>query len=62
MKSLAIELGPHLIRVNAVCPGNTNTEMFNNDIVFKLFRPDLEDPQESDVLPTMESFNVMGIK
>jgi (+)-trans-carveol dehydrogenase len=49
MRSLAVELGPHSIRVNAVLPTNVNTPMFMNEGTFKMFRPDLENPGPDDV-------------
>jgi (+)-trans-carveol dehydrogenase len=49
MRSLALELGEHNIRVNSVLPTNVNTPMFMNEGTFKLFRPDLENPGPDDV-------------
>jgi (+)-trans-carveol dehydrogenase len=48
MKSLAHELGPYSVRVNAVCPSMVATPMILNKGVYKLFRPDLEDPDVED--------------
>ena len=50
MRSLAIELAPHDIRVNAVHPTNVDTPMIQNDVVSSAFRPDLDRP------PTREEF------
>ncbi len=44
MKSLTMELAPHSIRVNVVSPTNCNTDMIQNDAVWRLFRPDRRDP------------------
>jgi (+)-trans-carveol dehydrogenase len=44
MKSLTMELAPHSIRVNVVSPTNCNTDMIQNDAVWRLFRPDRENP------------------
>ncbi|MER5388911.1 mycofactocin-coupled SDR family oxidoreductase [Saccharopolyspora sp. NPDC002686] len=44
MRTLAMELAPHSVRVNAVSPTNCNTDMIQNDAVWRLFRPDLENP------------------
>jgi (+)-trans-carveol dehydrogenase len=49
MRTFAVELGQHLIRVNAVCPTNVNTPMFMNEGTMKLFRPDLENPGPDDM-------------
>lgn len=48
MKVLAKELGPHGIRVNSVNPSSVATDMVLNDSVFRLFRPDLDNPTRAD--------------
>jgi (+)-trans-carveol dehydrogenase/(-)-trans-carveol dehydrogenase len=48
MKSLAHELGPHWIRVNAVHPGQCDTAMIQNETTYRVFRPDLENPTAED--------------
>jgi SDR family mycofactocin-dependent oxidoreductase len=47
MRSLAIELAPHGIRVNSVHPTNVDTPMIQNDLVRSGFRPDLDRPPTS---------------
>ncbi len=44
MKSLTMELAPHSIRVNVVSPTNCKHDMIQNDAVWRLFRPDRENP------------------
>jgi SDR family mycofactocin-dependent oxidoreductase len=56
MRTLALELGQHRIRVNAVLPTNVNTPMFMNEGAFKLFRPDLEHPGPDDVAAVIAQF------
>jgi SDR family mycofactocin-dependent oxidoreductase len=56
MRSLAVELGQHNIRVNSVHPTNVNTPMFMNEGTYKLFRPDLESPTADDVAPIAAQF------
>ena len=56
MRSLAVELGQHHIRVNSVLPTNVNTPMFMNEGTFKMFRPDLENPGPDDVAPVAAQF------
>jgi SDR family mycofactocin-dependent oxidoreductase len=47
-KTLAIELGPQNVRVNALCPTNAATPMFQNDATWRLFFPDVENPSQAD--------------
>jgi (+)-trans-carveol dehydrogenase len=49
MRTFAVELGQHSIRVNSVHPTNVNTPMFMNEGTMKLFRPDLENPGPDDM-------------
>jgi SDR family mycofactocin-dependent oxidoreductase len=61
VKTAALEAGQYGITVNAVCPTNVNTEMIMNDSVFKIYRPDLKEPTETDVLSVMSSMHPLGI-
>jgi SDR family mycofactocin-dependent oxidoreductase len=47
-KSLAAELGEHRVRVNALCPTNVATPMFQNDGTWRLFFPGVENPTQAD--------------
>ncbi|HEX2283482.1 MAG TPA: mycofactocin-coupled SDR family oxidoreductase [Mycobacterium sp.] len=49
MRTFAVELGQHNIRVNSVHPTNVNTPLFMNEPTMKLFRPDLENPGPEDM-------------
>jgi (+)-trans-carveol dehydrogenase len=48
MKTVALELGPELIRCNAVLPTNVDTPMIQNEFVRRLYLPDLESPTRAD--------------
>jgi len=61
MRSLAVELGEHSIRVNSVLPTNVNTPMFMNEGLFKMFRPDLENPGPDDIKPVAQLMHVLPI-
>jgi NAD(P)-dependent dehydrogenase (short-subunit alcohol dehydrogenase family) len=45
---LAFQLAPLSIRVNAIHPGNVETPMLLHDSMYKIFRPDLENPTRED--------------
>lgn len=47
-KTLALELGPENIRVNALCPTNVDTPMVQNEFIMKLFLPEIESPTRAD--------------
>lgn len=55
MKTMAIELGPHSIRVNTIHPGNVNTNLIHNQPTYDLFAPDLENPTKEDVAPRFQA-------
>jgi len=61
MRSLAVELGEHNIRVNSVLPTNVNTPMFMNEGLFKMYRPDLENPGPDDIEPLAQTMHVLPI-
>jgi SDR family mycofactocin-dependent oxidoreductase len=55
---LALALGPESIRVNVVHPTNCNTEMLHSQLMYDIFRPDLESPtreQAEEVFPKMHA-------
>ncbi|HZE66470.1 MAG TPA: mycofactocin-coupled SDR family oxidoreductase [Sporichthyaceae bacterium] len=58
---LATVLAPQRIRVNCVHPTNVDTPMLQNSGMYKLFRPDLEDPtreQAEAAFPAMQAMPV----
>ncbi|BBX51888.1 mycofactocin-coupled SDR family oxidoreductase [Mycolicibacterium poriferae] len=61
MRTFAVELGQHFIRVNAVCPTNVNTPMFMNEGTIKLFRPDLETPGPDDLAVAAQFMHTLPI-
>jgi (+)-trans-carveol dehydrogenase/(-)-trans-carveol dehydrogenase len=48
MRSLALELGPHSIRVNTVHPCQVDTDLIQNEPTYRVFRPDLAAPSKDD--------------
>jgi SDR family mycofactocin-dependent oxidoreductase len=61
MRVLAQELAPYMIRVNTVNPTSVNTPMIKNDAMYRLFRPDLENPTAADVGDAFTGLNCLPI-
>jgi SDR family mycofactocin-dependent oxidoreductase len=60
-KTLANEVAAERIRVNAICPGAVATPMITtNAQLFKLFRPDLQNPTLQDCEPAFKTLMPMG--
>ena len=61
MRTFAVELGQHSIRVNSVHPTNVNTPMFMNEGTMKLFRPDLANPGPDDLAVAAQFMHVLPV-
>jgi SDR family mycofactocin-dependent oxidoreductase len=61
MRTLALELAPHMIRVNSLHPTQVDTPMIMNETTWKLFLPDLEQPTMDDFRPASQSMNALPI-
>jgi (+)-trans-carveol dehydrogenase len=59
MRTFAVELGQHNIRVNSVHPTNVNTPLFMNEGTMKLFRPDLQNPGPDDMAVVAQMMHVL---
>lgn len=60
-KTLSNELAAQHIRVNVIAPGTVNTALISeNKAMFKLFRPDLEEPTIDDAEPIFTMMMPMG--
>ena len=60
-RTLAVELAPHWIRVNAICPGAVNTDMIANEAMYKMFRPDLEQPTREDTIEVWKTKHLLPV-
>jgi (+)-trans-carveol dehydrogenase len=60
MRTGAQEFAHAGVRVNAIHPGNVNTDMINNQAIRHLFRPDLETPTADDVASGFQAMNLMS--
>jgi (+)-trans-carveol dehydrogenase/(-)-trans-carveol dehydrogenase len=61
MRTLALELAPHSIRVNSIHPTQVDTPMIQNEATYRLFRPDLEHPTRDDFAPASQAVNALPI-
>ena len=61
MRTLALELAPHMIRVNSLHPTQVDTPMIQNQATYSLFRPDLEHPTREDFEPASQEMNALPI-
>jgi SDR family mycofactocin-dependent oxidoreductase len=61
MRTLANEVGSHMIRVNAIMPCNVGTDMILNDMTYRLYRPDLDNPGKQDFEELAKTMFVLPI-
>ena len=59
--ALARQLASQLIRANVVHPTNCNTDMLQNDMMYRVYRPDLENPTRPDAEPAFNSLQKMPV-
>ena len=61
MRTFAVELGQHSIRVNSVHPTHVNSPMLMHEATYHTFRPDLEKPGPDDIAPICQMFHVLPV-
>ena len=61
MRTLALELAEHSIRVNSIHPTTVATPMLLNPVNYRLFRPDLENPALEDAEPVYRTLNLLPV-
>jgi (+)-trans-carveol dehydrogenase len=59
MRTFAVELGQHFIRVNSVHPTQVNTPMALNDATFRLFAPHKDNPGPEDFAPVSQMMHTL---
>jgi (+)-trans-carveol dehydrogenase len=62
MKAIAGEFGAFNIRVNTVHPTSVDTPMIQNQTMWNLFRPDLENPGQDDFGEIFQSLHILPQK
>ena len=61
MRTLANELAPHMIRVNTVHPTAVNTDMIQNENMYRLFMPEAERPTRDEFAQAFTALNALPI-
>jgi SDR family mycofactocin-dependent oxidoreductase len=61
VEQIALHLAPRFIRANAIHPTNCDTHLLHNEGLYKVFRPDLENPTREDAIPAFTMFQAMPI-
>lgn len=61
MRTLALELAPHSIRVNSIHPTNVNTDMIQNETIYRLFVPESEHPTREEFGRVSQSLQALPI-
>jgi (+)-trans-carveol dehydrogenase len=61
MKTLALELAPHSIRVNSLHPTQVDTPMIMNETIYRLFMPDQEHPAPEAFAAASQEMNALPI-
>ncbi len=61
MRTLALELAPHMIRVNSIHPGTVDTEMVHNQSIYSLIMPDVDEPTRELSAPVFQSLNALPV-
>jgi (+)-trans-carveol dehydrogenase len=61
MRTLALELAPHSIRVNSIHPGCVDTLMIQNPSMYSLLMPDVEEPSRDQVAAVYQSLNALPV-
>ncbi len=61
MRSLALELAPHRVRVNSLHPTQVDTPMIQNEGTYRIFSPHLENPTREDFEIASTTTNALPI-
>lgn len=61
MRTLAVELAPHFIRVNSLHPTTVPTPLLLNENNWRIFRPDLDHPTLDDVIDLYRGLNLLPV-
>jgi SDR family mycofactocin-dependent oxidoreductase len=62
MRSLALEVAEHSIRVNLIAPGSVETPLAASDVIFQRMRPDLDSPTIEDVDERLRANHALPVR
>jgi len=60
-RALALQVAPMGIRVNAIHPSSVDTHLIRHEDIWRLFRPDLENPTMEDAMPAFFGMQAMPV-
>ena len=60
-EQMALHVASRFIRVNCIHPTNVNTHLMQNDGIYKMFCPEIENPTLEDAEPRFAYFQGMPI-
>jgi NAD(P)-dependent dehydrogenase (short-subunit alcohol dehydrogenase family) len=61
IKSVALEMAANGVTANVVAPTAVNTPLIQNDEVYRLFCPDVQNPTWEDAAPRFAALNPVGV-
>ena len=61
MRTISIELAPQRIRANAVCPTNVNSDMIQNQALYQLYLPHIENPTQEQFAEATKQTHPMQV-
>jgi SDR family mycofactocin-dependent oxidoreductase len=61
VRELALTFAPRSIRVNAVHPTNVSTDLLFNEPMYRIFRPDIENPTRDDAMLAFPAMQMLPI-
>ncbi|MET0144401.1 MAG: mycofactocin-coupled SDR family oxidoreductase [Ilumatobacteraceae bacterium] len=61
VEQMALALAPRFIRCNTVHPTNCNTHLLHHDFLYRMFRPDLENPTREEAEVAFATFQAMPV-
>jgi len=60
-RALALQVAPQSIRVNAIHPSSVDTHLIRHEDLWRLFRPDLENPTMEDAMPAFYGMQALPV-